>query len=159
MMGPTCLFPVDIKHVSRVISHIVTTVSNSRSALNRSQDFASALETDDNRLMTDDNRLMTDPVCKVFSYEITGYVKLFSNRPLQAVPRFRRLVAGLSPRRPGFDPSSVHVGFVVGKVALEQVFPRVLRCSLVSFIPPVLHYTEKEKKTVIIFITGLHNKP
>ena len=28
----------------------------------------------------------------------------------------------------------------------------------VSFIPPVLHYTEKRKK-LIIFITGLHNKP
>jgi hypothetical protein len=29
----------------------------------------------------------------------------------------------LSPRRPGFDPGSVHVGFVVDKVALGQVFP------------------------------------
>jgi hypothetical protein len=27
-----------------------------------------------------------------------------------------------------------------------------------SFIPPVLHYTEKREKP-IIFITGLHNKP
>jgi hypothetical protein len=26
------------------------------------------------------------------------------------------------PRRPGFDPGSVHVGFVVDKVALGQVF-------------------------------------
>jgi hypothetical protein len=50
------------------------------------------------------------------------------------------------------------VGFVVGKVALGQVFPRVLRFSPVSFIPPVLHYKEKQKK-LIIFITGLHNKP
>jgi hypothetical protein len=33
--------------------------------------------------------------------------------------------------------------------------PRVLRISPVNFIPPVLHYTEK----LIIFITGLHNKP
>ena len=32
----------------------------------------------------------------------------------------RRLVATLSPRRPGFDPGSVHAGFVVGKVALGQ---------------------------------------
>jgi hypothetical protein len=32
------------------------------------------------------------------------------------------------------------VGFVVGKVALGQVFPRVLRFSPVNFIPPVLHY-------------------
>jgi hypothetical protein len=42
-------------------------------------------------------------------------------------------------------------------VALGQVFPRVLRFSLVNFTPPVLHYTEKRKK-LIIFITGLHNK-
>jgi hypothetical protein len=33
-----------------------------------------------------------------------------------------------------------HVGFVVDKVAVGQVFPRVLRFSPVSFIlPPVLH--------------------
>jgi hypothetical protein len=42
-------------------------------------------------------------------------------------------------RRPGFDPGSVHVGFVVDKVALGQVFPRVLRFSPVNFIPPLLH--------------------
>jgi hypothetical protein len=35
---------------------------------------------------------------------------------------FRLLVAGLSPRRPGFAPVSIHVGFVVDKVALGQVF-------------------------------------
>ena len=60
-----------------------------------------------------------------------------------AVPWLRRLVAGLPPQRPGFDPGSVHVGFVVDKVALGQVFPRVLRFSPVSFIPPVLHYLER----------------
>jgi hypothetical protein len=57
-----------------------------------------------------------------------------------AVPWLRRLAAGLPPRRPGFDPGSVHVGFVVDKVALGQVFPRVLRFSPVNYIPPVLHY-------------------
>jgi hypothetical protein len=77
---------------------------------------------------------------------------------VKAVPWLKRLVAGLSPRRPGFDPGSVHVGFVVDKVALGQVFPGVLLFSSVNFIPPVLHYTEKRKK-LIIFITGLHNKP
>jgi hypothetical protein len=40
----------------------------------------------------------------------------------------------------GCDPRSVHVGFVVNKVALGQVFPRVLRFSPVNLIPPVLHY-------------------
>jgi hypothetical protein len=79
-----------------------------------------------------------------------------------AVPWLRRLVAGLSPRRPGFDPGSVHVGFVVDKVALGQVFPRVLRFSPVNFTPPVVHYTKKWKELIIflfLFITGLHNKP
>jgi hypothetical protein len=38
------------------------------------------------------------------------------------------------------NPGSVHVGFVVDKVALGQVFSRVLRFSPVSFIPPVFHY-------------------
>ena len=63
--------------------------------------------------------------------------------PLMAVPWLRLLVAGLPPRRPGFDPGPVHVGFVVDKVALGQVLPRVLRFSFVNFIPPVLHYLEK----------------
>ena len=37
-------------------------------------------------------------------------------------PRVRRLVASLTLQMPGFDPGSVHVKFVVGKVALGQVF-------------------------------------
>jgi hypothetical protein len=61
------------------------------------------------------------------------------------VPWLRRLVAGLSPRKPGFDPGSVHVGFVVHKVALGQVFLRALRFFPVNFIPPVLNYKEKRK--------------
>jgi hypothetical protein len=44
-----------------------------------------------------------------------------------AVSWLRSLVTGLSPRRPGFTPGSIHVGFVVDKVALGQVFLRVLR--------------------------------
>ena len=38
------------------------------------------------------------------------------------------------------------------KLALGQFFPRVLRFSLVNFIPP-----EKRKK--LIMVTGLYNKP
>jgi hypothetical protein len=88
-----------------------------------------------------------------------------SKDPLMAVPWLRRLAAGLPPRKPGFDPGSVHVGFVVGKVALGQVFLRVLR-----FFPRQFHYTGaplvgKGQKIIIIiiiiiiFITGLHKKP
>jgi hypothetical protein len=43
------------------------------------------------------------------------------------------------------DPGRVHLGFVVDKVALGQVFPQVLLFFPVSFIPPV-HYTEKRKR-------------
>jgi hypothetical protein len=57
---------------------------------------------------------------------------------VKAVPWLRRLVAGLSP-------GSVHVGFVVDKVALGQVCPRVLPFSPVNFIPPVIHCFEKRK--------------
>jgi hypothetical protein len=39
-----------------------------------------------------------------------------------AVPWLRSLVARLSPQRPGFAPGSVHLGFVVDRVALGQVF-------------------------------------
>jgi hypothetical protein len=37
-----------------------------------------------------------------------------------------RLVAGLSPRRPGFPPESTHVGNVVDKVAVGQIFLQVI---------------------------------
>ena len=73
-----------------------------------------------------------------------------------AGPWLRRLAAGLSPWRPVFDPQSVHVRFVVDKVTLGQVLPRVLwftlsilfhRCSITR------------RGGLIIFVTGLHNKP
>jgi hypothetical protein len=51
------------------------------------------------------------------------------------VPWLRRLVDGKSPRSPGFAPGSIHVGFVVGKVALGQVFLLVLRFYPVNIIP------------------------
>jgi hypothetical protein len=38
------------------------------------------------------------------------------------MPKLRWLVAGFPRRRPGFDPSSGHVRFVVDKVALGQFF-------------------------------------
>ena len=69
------------------------------------------------------------------------------------------LDGGSSPRRRGFSPGRLYVTFVVEKVTVEQVFPRVLRFSPVNFIPPLLHYKEKRKKKLIIFVTGLHNKP
>jgi hypothetical protein len=45
----------------------------------------------------------------------------------------RLLIAEFSPRGPAFSPRSVHVVFVVDRVALEQIFLRVLRFSSVLF--------------------------
>jgi hypothetical protein len=79
---------------------------------------------------------------------------LFYSNATKAVPWLRRLVAGLSPQRPGFDHGSAHMGFV-----LDKAFPPEYFCfPPVNCIPSVLHYLEKRKKR-IIFITGLHNKP
>jgi hypothetical protein len=58
-----------------------------------------------------------------------------------------------------FDPGSVHVGFVVDEVALGQVFPpstSVFPCQFHSTGAPLLG---KGQKIIIIFITGLQNKP
>jgi hypothetical protein len=59
---------------------------------------------------------------------------------LIAVPWLRRLVASLPPRRPGFFPRSFHVGFVVDKVALGQVFlpsTSVFPCQFHSTVAPL----------------------
>jgi hypothetical protein len=54
--------------------------------------------------------------------------------------RLRRLVASLSQRRPVFVQRSVHMGFVVDKVALGQVFLRLLWLSH-QYNPTVALYT------------------
>jgi hypothetical protein len=61
------------------------------------------------------------------------------------------LVAGLSPRRPGFDPGLVHVGFLVDRLALGQVFP----CQFDSTGAPLLG---KIKKKTDNFSLRLHHK-
>jgi hypothetical protein len=60
---------------------------------------------------------------------------------IRPVPCLKRLAAGLSPRRPGFDPGSVHVEFVVDKLALGQVFSpstSVFSCQFHSTGVPLL---------------------
>jgi len=50
----------------------------------------------------------------------------------------QRSVADLSSQMPGFDPRSVHVGFVVDKVALRNVIFSLPRFSPFSIVlPPV----------------------
>jgi hypothetical protein len=69
-----------------------------------------------------------------------------SRRPLTAEARIR---SQFSPCGICSGQSGTGTGF----------FPRALRYSPVSFIPPVLHYKEKGGKKLIFFITRLHNKP
>jgi hypothetical protein len=87
---------------------------------------------------------------------ITDIIGIFDGS--KAVQWLRRLVAGLSPRRPGFDPGPVHVGFVVDKVALGQVFPPKYFGFSLSISFHRCSITRKSEKTLII-ITGLQNKP
>jgi hypothetical protein len=56
-----------------------------------------------------------------------------------AVSWLSRLVTGLSLTTPRFAPNSVHVRFVVDKVALGLVFIPVHPFSPVSIIPQMLH--------------------
>jgi hypothetical protein len=51
----------------------------------------------------------------------------------------KRLVAGFPPRRPGFDPGSSQVGFVVDKVALGQVFSEYFSFLCQSSFHQLLH--------------------
>jgi hypothetical protein len=58
-----------------------------------------------------------------------------------AVPWLKRLVAGLTPRRPGFAPGLVHVEFVEDKMALGQIFLRLFGfpLSIYHYTTPLLH--------------------
>jgi hypothetical protein len=65
-------------------------------------------------------------------------------------------MAQVVSRRPvigkaGFVPWSVHVGFVVDKVAQGQFYLRVLRFSPVNIIPPLL--------SVLVYRLGMNNMP
>jgi len=51
------------------------------------------------------------------------------------------LVSGLEIRVHVFNPRQINVGFVVDKVALVQVFLRVLGISPISITPLKIHYT------------------
>jgi hypothetical protein len=66
------------------------------------------------------------------------YCELITYLMAKAVPWLRRLVAGLLWRRPGFAPESIHMKFVVVKVALGQVSLLFLPFSPVYIIPPWL---------------------
>jgi hypothetical protein len=66
------------------------------------------------------------------------------------VPWPRRLAAGFTPRRSGFEPRSDHVGFLVDKVTRAS-FLRVLCFPLPILIPPNVSYSPA--------IRGGYNRP
>jgi hypothetical protein len=57
----------------------------------------------------------------------------------KAAPQLKRLVADFPPRRPRFGLGSAHVGFVVDKVALGQVFSEYFGFPYQSLFYKLLH--------------------
>jgi hypothetical protein len=53
--------------------------------------------------------------------------------------KLKLLVAGFSPRRPGFDGRLVNVRFLVDEVVMGIGFFRVLRVSPGDMVPPMVH--------------------
>jgi hypothetical protein len=66
---------------------------------------------------------------------VTGHHKplLSATVIYQAMPLLRQLVTSLSPQGPGFNPRSVHVGFLVERVTMGQVFVPVLQFFHVQY--------------------------
>jgi hypothetical protein len=57
----------------------------------------------------------------------------------RAVSWLRLFVIDLSPWRPTFDPSSVHVLFFWSKRQWDTFFPEYFGVCFASIIPPMLH--------------------
>lgn len=68
-----------------------------------------------------------------------SYMKIQFTCKLSDGRHFEKASVAFSQRKNGFAATEVHVGFLVNKVALGQVFLPVLRLSPVSTIPPLLH--------------------
>jgi hypothetical protein len=72
---------------------------------------------------------------------IHRFINPNSKRSLHmAAPWLKRLVAGFPYRRPRFEPGSGQVGFVVGKVALGQVFSEYFGFPCQSSFHQILHH-------------------
>jgi hypothetical protein len=69
----------------------------------------------------------------------------------QVVPWLGQLIASLSQQRPIFEPGSVHVGIVVDKVALGEVFLRVPLISPSTLFDHISPYS--------CIILGVNNRP
>ena len=57
----------------------------------------------------------------------------------EAVTRLKRLVAGPSQWKLGFDPRSVHMTMVVDKAARDRFFSEYFGFTLLIVIQPLLH--------------------
>jgi hypothetical protein len=71
-----------------------------------------------NDLIARGDALRTEPLSSVQEFEMLCSYHTEGLGPYQ----LRRLVVGFPPRRPGLEPRSGHVRFVVDEVALGQVF-------------------------------------
>ena len=67
----------------------------------------------------------------IFHFLITLYYYI--------LPRLRQLFTGLSTRGDCFNPRLLHVGFVVEKLTLGDIFLRIFRFYLFSIVTPFLH--------------------
>jgi hypothetical protein len=74
-------------------------------------------------------------------------------RELMAVPRHTRLVAGYPRRWPGFEPDSSHVGSVVERAALGQVFSEYFGFPCHSFSPLIAAQSSPS------IMQGWYNRP
>lgn len=74
----------------------------------------------------------------VLTYCVTTWIFLFFHK-LKGHNRLAQ--SKLSSRKQGFDGRPLLVGFMVGKVAVGKIYLnlRVLWCSLLNIIPPMLH--------------------
>jgi hypothetical protein len=62
-------------------------------------------------------------------YSSPNIITMVKSKDKMVLPRFRLLIAGFSPRRPGFMPREIHMQFIVEKVTPGQAFLGVLPCQ------------------------------
>jgi len=81
----------------------------------------------------------------------------FINRILMVGPWLRLSVASLSPQRPGFDPRSFCVTFVLDRMELGQILLKILRFYPVGIIPPMLrtHSFICHRRSIIVEIDSV----
>jgi hypothetical protein len=79
------------------------------------------------------------------------------NYAVIAVPYLRHLVTDFPPRRPRFEPRSGHVGFVVEKMVLRQVFSEYFGfpCQFPFHRPLHTHHLSSEAGTKGQLVTGV----